>query len=295
MNQPTDALPPVTNADNALPLTASAGNPQSLNASVDDTTIFTAGTGDTQPTVPLIELRDLTVRLGGREILRGLSADVPRGQITALIGLNGCGKTTLLRTLLGQHPHTGSIRFRCGHDHTLPMPQHIGYVPQRLTIEAHFPLTVRDLFGLALQRRPIIFGISRRTEALMRQLLERVNAGADYLDLMVEKLSGGQLQRVLLALALWPPPELLLLDEPAAAVDFADQEGFYRLIREVNAATGVTVLLISHDLSAVRTCADHVLCMHHGRIVSAGTPAQVLTTDELARVYGLHTQRLTAC
>ena len=264
MSQPTETLPP---AEPVPPSVADATLPPHPAA--------------------LVELRGLSVRLGGRDILRGLTADLPRGQITALIGLNGCGKTTLLRTLLGQHPHTGTIRFRCGHDHTLPMPQHIGYVPQRLTIEAHFPLTVRDLFGLALQRRPIIFGIRRRTVELMQQLLRRVNAGPEYLDLLVEKLSGGQLQRVLLALALSPPPELLLLDEPAAAIDFADQQGFYQLIREVNAATGVTVLLISHDLASVRTCADHVWCMHDGRIVSAGPPAQVLTTDELARVFGL--------
>src|SRR5947209_13478199 len=130
--------------------------------------------------------------------------------------MNGSGKTTLLRALLKEVPYSGRIVFHCGHDHRRPSPQHVGYVPQKLRIEANLPLTVRDLLALALQRRPLFLGISRRVERIMHGLMERVSAPLALLDRPVEKISGGELQRVLLGLAMQPEPELLLLDEPAA-------------------------------------------------------------------------------
>jgi len=113
-------------------------------------------------TTPLVELRDLAVTVAGKPILTGLNADLANGRITALIGLNGSGKTTLLRALLKEIPYSGRIVFHCGHDHRRPSPQHVGYVPQKLRIDANLPLTVRDLLALALQRRPLFLGISRR-------------------------------------------------------------------------------------------------------------------------------------
>src|SRR5437660_12436686 len=105
----------------------------------------------------LVTVRDVRVELGGNPILRGVTADCGRGKITALIGLNGSGKTTLLKSILKEVPYAGRIDFHCGHDHSQPTPEHVGYVPQKLTIEAHLPLTVRDLLALALQRRPLFF------------------------------------------------------------------------------------------------------------------------------------------
>src|SRR5215471_10961345 len=101
----------------------------------------------------LVSIRNLSVTLGGNRILHNLSADLQRGQITAVIGLNGSGKTTLLRALLKEIPYSGEVKFHCGHDHTHPIPQHIGYVPQKLRVDSNLPLTVRDLLALALQRR----------------------------------------------------------------------------------------------------------------------------------------------
>src|SRR5436309_5678773 len=98
----------------------------------------------------LVSLRNVCVRLGGKDILQGITTTVPRGRITALIGPNGSGKTTLLRAVLKEIPCTGEINFHCGHDHSLPAPQHVGYVPQKLTYDANLPLTVRDLLALAL-------------------------------------------------------------------------------------------------------------------------------------------------
>ena len=233
----------------------------------------------------LVSMRNLWVRLGGNDILKGLNTDVLRGQITALIGLNGSGKTTLLKALLKEIPYAGRIDFHCGHDHTRPAPEHVGYVPQKLYFDANLPLTVRDLLALALQRRPLFLGVSRRVERLMGELLDQVGAPRRLLDCYVEKISGGELQRVLLGLAIQPQPELLLLDEPAAGIDFRDQPKFYDLIARLNRERGVTVLLVSHDMSMVSDHAHQVLCLAEGRIQCHGSPRE-LTEEVIKKTFG---------
>lgn len=237
-------------------------------------------------TDPLVAIRDLKVELGGRPILNGVNADLARGGITALIGLNGSGKTTLLRALVKEIPYEGRVEFRCGHDHRHPAPEHVGYVPQRLRVEANLPLTVADLMGLALLRRPLFLGVRRRDRQRWEGLLRRVWLDADFLDRPVEKLSGGELQRVLLALALEPRPELLLLDEPAAGIDFQHNEKFYELLAALNRETGVTVLLVSHELSVVNRHAHHVLCLTDGRVQCQGPPSEMLGQDAVQRTFG---------
>jgi zinc transport system ATP-binding protein len=234
----------------------------------------------------LVTIHNLCVRLGGNRILRGINANLVAGQITALIGLNGSGKTTLLRAILKEVPYTGRIEFHCGHDHTRPTPEHVGYVPQRLTIDAQMPLTVKDLLALALQRRPLFLGVGRKTLRTMEELLARVWAPRELLDRPVAKISGGELQRVLLALALKPQPELLLLDEPAAGIDFQHGERFYELLGRLNRDTGVTIVLVSHDLSIVSRHAHHVLCLKDGLIQCQGHPQEILAAGVLAQTFG---------
>jgi zinc transport system ATP-binding protein len=235
---------------------------------------------------PLVTVKDLRVTLGGRPILRGLNAEFGRGQITALLGINGCGKTTLLRALLREIPSTGEIRFHCGHDHSRPAPEHVGYVPQKLRIDTNLPLTVRDLFGLALLRRPIFFGIPAAVSRQMLTMLAQVGARPDLLDSPMDKLSGGEQQRVLLALALQPNPELLLLDEPGAGIDFQDQQKFYDLIANLNRERSVTILLVSHDTSVVSQYAHHVLCLRDGNVRCQGVPDDIMKPEMLEQVFG---------
>ena len=208
---------------------------------------------------------------------------------TALLGLNGAGKTTLLRALIREVPYEGSVRFHCGHDHSKPTPEHIGYVPQRLRIDGSLSLTVLDLFGLCLRRRPLFFGLGKRFRARVVGLLEKVGV-ARMVDRAVDKLSGGELQRVLLALALEPQPELLLLDEPAAGIDFKSQQKFYDLIADLNRNSGVTVLLVSHELSMVSRHSHHVLCLTDGKISCEGPPQEILTPGNLAKTFGTDMQ-----
>ena len=113
----------------------------------------------------LLRVRDLHVTLGGVPILRGLSANIARGRISALIGLNGSGKTTFLRALLKEVPYRGRIEFQCGHNHDLPVPRHTGYVPQRLLFDPQLPLTVCELLTLGISRRPLCLGIGKATRA----------------------------------------------------------------------------------------------------------------------------------
>jgi zinc transport system ATP-binding protein len=224
----------------------------------------------------------VTVDFRGVPVLSGVTTALAAGRITALIGLNGSGKTTLLRTILGEVRHAGRIAFR---GDRRPVT---GYVPQRLVIDSRLPLTVADLFAIALQRLPVFLGIRPAVKARTLELLGRVfrRHVSDMLEKPVEKLSGGELQRVLLALALEPSPELLLLDEPAAGIDFQDQDHFYELICRFNRESGITVVLVSHDTHMVTRHADHVLCLRDGRIQCEGHPGKILTEHGLAAVFG---------
>jgi zinc transport system ATP-binding protein len=234
----------------------------------------------------LVSFRNLSVTLDGHRILSNLNADLQCEQVTAVIGLNGSGKTTLLRALLKEIPYSGAINFHCGHDHRAPSPEHIGYVPQKLRIEGNLPLTIRDLLALALQKRPLFLGIASAVRRQMEQILDRVGASRRLLDSPVDKISGGELQRILLGLALQPEPELLLLDEPAAGIDFQDQENFYDLISRINEERKVTILLVSHDVSMVSERAHHVLCLKDGCIQCQGPPGHVLSDEMLAHTFG---------
>lgn len=233
----------------------------------------------------LLTIENLSVTLGNVPILKNLSLALPRGRISALIGLNGAGKTTLLRCLLREVPYTGQIRYYCGHNHDHKYPRHLGYVPQRLQFDTNLPITVKELLTLALSRRPLPLGLARGRADQIKRMLAGVKADR-LIDYSVGGLSGGELQRVLLALALEPPPELLLLDEPAAGIDFQHQGDFYALIDRINRETHVTVVLVSHDLSIVSKFAQHVFCLNSGRIQCEGSPEKILTGEMVKDIFG---------
>ncbi|MEY4613405.1 MAG: Zinc import ATP-binding protein ZnuC [Planctomycetota bacterium] len=234
----------------------------------------------------LLTLKNVSVKLGHLEVLKNVNASLLKGRITSLVGLNGSGKSTLLRVIVREIPFGGELSFYCGHAHKTPDPQQVGYVPQKLRLEAGLPLTVRDFLGLPMQSTPIFWGINKSIESKMVSMLEKVGSTSKMLDKPVDKLSGGELQRLLLALAMEPNPELLLLDEPAAGIDFQDQEKFYMLLKEFNQKTKVTILLVSHDLGLVNSYADQVWCLHRGVIAEIGTPKEVLVKDNLQTLFG---------
>jgi zinc transport system ATP-binding protein len=224
------------------------------------------------------------VRFGSSVILEHVNLHLHCGQLLALIGPNGAGKTTLLRAMLGELPHTGALHFlpvRRGAHETEPR---IGYVPQRLEMDTLAPASVLDLFASAVSRRPTWLGASRRVSREAETRLVTVGA-ADLLHRKLGQLSPGQLQRVLLALALTPVPDILLLDEPVAGVDQAGIELFYQMVSEFRRTYDLAILLISHDLPVVARFADRMVFLKR-TILCDGTPREVLSNAVVRQAFG---------
>lgn len=225
----------------------------------------------------------VTVTLGGVPILDGVTAQVPSGGCTAIVGPNGSGKTTLLLALLGQIPYTGCIALTKKPNGE---PPRIGYVPQRLAFDRGLPMTVMDFMVMGRQRLPLWFGCRSGYQAQARELLAMVRAEG-IANRQVGALSGGEMQRVLLALALQQDPDLLILDEPAAGVDYQGELIFCELLDSLRQQHAFTQLIVSHDLATVTHHSTYVICLNH-KVMAAGPPRDVLTSETLTATFGLH-------
>ncbi len=241
----------------------------------------------TKPPLAAIEVRGLRVRLGDTEVLRGVELNVPLGQVVALIGPNGSGKTTLLRCLLGlQRIDAGEIRL-LGERASPALLSRIGYVPQRLALDRSFILSVREFLSLKLRQTRFWFWQSHaKTDQHLSEVLSEMEV-SHLMDRPIAGLSGGQLQRVLIAFSLLCKPELLLLDEPTAGVDTPGEHSFYELISAIHRRHGLTVVLVSHDLSMVYRHATWVYALN-GVICCEGTPEHVMNAESLKQAYGIH-------
>lgn len=237
-----------------------------------------------QPDRPAaVTFEDVSVSLGGNTILENISASVPHGSCTAIIGPNGAGKTTLLLALLGEVSSTGRIRMshsEQGRD------LRIGYIPQRLHFDRGMPLTVLEFMVMGWQRSPLWFGVRSKYRRRALDLLAAVKmTGLEKRRLGA--LSGGELQRVLLALSLGQRPHLLVLDEPASGVDFQGEHVFCELLEKLRREQGFTQLMVSHDLPTVTHHATHVICLNR-QVIAEGIPREVLTPETLSKIFGLH-------
>lgn len=233
-----------------------------------------------------VTVEGLCVKRNGRHLVENVSFSVEEGSIVAVIGPNGAGKTTLIRALLGLIPYeTGSVllfgkHFRHNNSHV-----RVGYVPQKLEFDRTFPLTVSELLSFTM---PPFYSLPFRDkkvkEARINSLLETVGIH-DLISRSIGSLSGGELQRVMIAKAIVNDPRLLILDEPASGIDIQGQERFYDLVSRLNKEQGLTVMLISHDLNIVYRFADNVLCMNR-RLICSGKPADTFTDEVMKSVYG---------
>lgn len=231
---------------------------------------------------PAVSFEDVSVAIGGVRILESVRAQVPRGSATAIIGPNGAGKTTLLLATLGQLPFTGRIQI----PDTPRGPARLGYVPQRLDFDRGMPMTVMDLMVMGPQRRPLFLGRSRRRTEIAMSLLESVKADS-LAGRRLGALSGGELQRVLLALAVQRDPDILVLDEPSSGVDIAGESLLCELLDTLRAARGFTQLMVTHDLSLVTAHATDVICLNR-RVMGQGPTLSTLNAAALAATFGLH-------
>lgn len=226
----------------------------------------------------LIELKDIHLLLGGHIILDNISLRIEKGQVVAVIGPNGAGKTVLMKIILGLlHPTYGIIK--------RPPNLRIGYVPQRLDFDRTFPLTVREFMLTRAGER--LFWPRKETLKEISNHLEKVGVG-QVLNQRIGTLSGGQLQRVLIASSLLGEPEVLILDEPSAGIDVATEGTVYNLIHQLNRDEGLTIVLVDHDLDVVYRYADQVICLNR-TLLCQGIPHQVLNAEVIEQVFGAMT------
>jgi ABC-type Mn2+/Zn2+ transport system ATPase subunit len=221
-----------------------------------------------------ISVKNLTVQFGDLEVLKDISFDIQEGEITAILGPNGSGKSTLMRCILGLQEYKGTIEVLGGRVENAY--ENIGYLPQRFTFDREFPITVREFMELALKK-----GVDKR---MIEDTLHEVGMIA-VIDKRLGELSGGQLQRVLIARALINNPKILILDEPEAGIDIEAERNFYNIIKHLDETHNITIVIISHEVELVYDFAEKVICLNK-QLVCHGVPSQVLTKDKLEEMYG---------
>lgn len=228
-----------------------------------------------------LRIQNLSVVIGKDAILKDVNIHLHCGQIVALIGPNGAGKSTLLKAVLGEREYEGIISFSVPGQRTRkPI---IGYVPQSPIFDPGDPVTVADLFACCMNRRPVFLGIGKKVREHIITCLERVH-GEDLIDKRVGTLSGGELQRVLLALALDPLPNILILDEPLSGVDVEGMETLMDMLDELRRDYDLSILMTTHDFTMLPRYADHVVLIDHA-VISQGTPENVLDSDGFRQVF----------
>ena len=230
-----------------------------------------------------LKIEHLSVRIGGEAILDDINLHMHCGQMVALIGPNGAGKSTLIRAILGQRDYEGKITFHEASGKQTKL--RIGYVPQSPAFDPADPISVLDLFTCCIAKRPAFLRPGKALREKVLECLSRVH-GESLIDKRVGTLSGGELQRVLLALALEPMPNMLILDEPLSGVDVEGMELLMDMLDEIRKTYDLSILMTTHDFSMLERYADRVVLLRE-KILCKGTPLEVLNSDEFAQAFHL--------
>lgn len=235
-----------------------------------------------------LRVENLSVTIGGEKILRDINLHVHCGEMAALIGPNGAGKSTFLKAVLGQREYEGVIAFsQPGQRSRKPR---IGYVPQSPSFDPSDPVSVEDLFACCMSRRPAFLGLSRSMRQTVAECLDRVH-GTELMHKRVGTLSGGELQRVLLALALEPLPNILILDEPLSGVDVEGMETLMDMLDEIRKTYDLSILMTTHDFSMLERYADQAVLIDR-TVLASGTPREVLDSPAFRDVFHMKGGRL---
>ena len=232
--------------------------------------------------VNMIVGKDVCKSFEGFKALDNASFHVRKGSVYGLVGPNGAGKSTLIKAILGEIPHTGTIEFKDTKDGHMAKLK-IGYVPQSVNIEKNTPVSVYDLIASYQYNYPVFLPKSKKIEAKIRETLEVFEA-EELIDKQVCNLSGGQLQRVLLSMAIMDEPNLLLLDEPVSGIDQNGMELFYKTMDYLKTHYDLAIILISHDLDYVAKYADHVVLLDK-TVAKQGTVKEVFESKEFERIF----------
>ena len=229
------------------------------------------------------KINNISVNIGGQEILKNVSIHVHCGQLTVIIGRNGAGKSTLLKAILGEVEHTGNIVFTDMKDNKTKKIK-IGFVPQKINVERHMPTTVYDLFASCISNIPVFL---RKDKKLYKEIKEQLGLfGAEELiDKSIGELSGGELQRVLLAMATKPIPNLLILDEPVSGIEENGTREFYKILQDLKSKYDMSIILVSHDFELTKQYADKVILLDK-EVIKEGTPEQVFESLEFKCRFG---------
>ncbi|MDD4112681.1 MAG: metal ABC transporter ATP-binding protein [Herbinix sp.] len=230
-----------------------------------------------------IKINNITVRAEEQTIIENINLHIHCGKVTAIIGRNGAGKTTLIRAILGEIKHSGGIEFMDLKDKTMK-DLRIGYVPQYVNIEKNTPMSVYDLFAGYVSNAPIFFKKNKKVYEKVKEQLAIFEA-QDLIDKRACDLSGGELQRVLLAIAITPVPNLLLLDEPVSGIDRNGMDLFYKNIQTLKENYDLAMIVISHDFEFVRKYADHVILLDK-TILKEGSFEEIRQCDDFKKVFG---------
>ena len=241
------------------------------------------------PHVCLTKIENLSVKSNGFPILDDVNLEIHCGELTAIVGRNGAGKTTFLKALLNEIPHTGTITYEHGRSaggiKIKPNRKPVfGYVPQKLAIAQGSPVSVEDLVLSCISNYPVWLPRRKKDIFRIRKILKVTNA-QDLTGRRAGDLSGGEFQRVMLALALYPLPDILILDEPVSGVDRNGLKDFYDLVSTLRHDYDITILLVSHDLDLVAEHADRVVLIDHG-IAAEGTPEEVYQDKKFIETFG---------
>lgn len=229
------------------------------------------------------KINNISVKFGNDVILKNVSIHIHCGELTVIIGRNGAGKSTLLKAILGEVEHKGNIIFTDEKDN-LTKKIKIGYVPQKLNIEKHMPTTVFDMFASCISYIPVFM---KKDKKIYKEIKEHLKIfGVDRLiDKSIGDLSGGELQRVLIAMATKPIPNLLILDEPVSGIDKNGIRDFYQILNRLKAEYDMSIILVSHDLELANQYADRVILLDK-EVIKEGTPQEVFESLEFKNRFG---------
>lgn len=228
------------------------------------------------------KLNDISVIRDGKYLLKNINIHVHCNELTAILGPNGAGKSTLLKAILNDIEHTGSLTFETHKTHTVKKPI-IGYVPQEVTFDKLYPMTVYDMVASTIMKSPVFMFKNKEISKKVDDILGIVKA-VDLKERKVGMLSGGELQRVILALALNPIPDILLLDEPVSGIDNNGLKLFYDIVSELKTKYDITIILVSHDFNMVDKYADRVVLLDK-EVLMEGKPYEVFSSNKFKEIF----------